>query len=343
MKIHTKLTLVAILAAVILASYFFLVRPGGDSPSQPATQSVSEVSRPIRVAFDTWFGYSSFFLARDLGLYKKRGLDVEVAIINPLQEKNAAMARGDLDVMGGSFDSAVISSHAGVPGAIVYVFEESLGNDALVVKKGITKAEDLRGKRIAVDVGYVSHLFILNYLDLSGLKLDETEIVPLSPDGGVAAFLSGAVDAVALYEPFLSRALGKPDSHTLVTSRSMDPLFCGTAYASKRMIDRHPESLQLFVQALQEANDFWRQNPDKGNDLVAKFWKLPIDEVEAVVVNTKLFTVDDQKRFFGTENTPGLLHGYVKRVADLWSQVDVVPEDYPTEGLVNPRFVRELY
>ena len=334
MSTRLALTLVGLIGAIGIG--LFLVLPHDTEQPPDGTQ-------PIRVAFDTWLGYSSFFLAKELGFYEERGLAVEVTIINPLQEKNAAMARGDLDIMGGSFDSAVISSNAGVPGAIIYVFEKSLGNDALVVDDEIASAGDLRNRRIAVEVGYVSHLFLLNFLDQSGLKVGDVEIVPLSPEDGVAAFLSGNVQAVALYEPFLSRALAKPSAKTLITSRSMDPLFCGTAYASKRMLDEQPDRLKSFVQALQEANDYWRNNPLEGNELVAKFWDLPKEEVEAITINTELFSMEDQERFFGDEESEGLLPGYVRQVAQLWAQVGVVPSNYPTEDLVDPRFARALF
>jgi NitT/TauT family transport system substrate-binding protein len=100
---------------------------------------------PIRIAFNTWIGYSSFYIAEEKGFFKKRGIAVETKVIDPLAEKNAAMIRGDLDGMGGTIDSAVISATSGVKGKVVFMFDRSNGTDGILVTEEVKTVKDLKG------------------------------------------------------------------------------------------------------------------------------------------------------------------------------------------------------
>lgn len=330
---------VGLLIVIVATGGYFVLR-SGDGPGKSQTVSGSA---PLRCAFDTWLGYSAFYIAEELGYYKDAGLNVELKVINAIQEKDAAMARGDLDCMGGSIDSAVISNASGVPGKIIFLFEASLGNDAMAVANTIKSAQDLKGKRIALEVGYVSQLFLLNYLRINGMTPKDVTILDTPNDQGVVAFVSKSIDAIATFEPFLSRALQRTDAVVLVSSKGMEPIFSGTAFASAAAIKSRPEDLKKLVAALQKANEYWLEHPKEGNAIVAKRWNLSVEEVEGIMVNTTLFTPKDQERHFGTAGAPGKLVDYLKICADLWRSSGEVKTEVDVTQLFDRRFVEPLY
>lgn len=80
--------------------------------------------------------------------------------------------------------------------------------DSIVVKgsSSIKKLADLKGKKVAYTRGSSGHGFIIQALKRAGLTTKQVTLVDLTPGDSLAAFNSGAVDAWATWEPFISIA-----------------------------------------------------------------------------------------------------------------------------------------
>ncbi|MEM9824506.1 MAG: hypothetical protein AAF985_25695, partial [Bacteroidota bacterium] len=101
---------------LVSAIFSILLLFGCSSTNPDQAEKKPSKSEPIRIAFNTWIGYSSFYIAEKEGIFDKYNLKVETSIIDPLAEKNAAIVRGDLEGMGGTYDSGIISLASGVKG-----------------------------------------------------------------------------------------------------------------------------------------------------------------------------------------------------------------------------------
>ena len=129
----------------------------------------------------------------------KHGIDVMTEVIDPLAEKNAAMLRGDLDGMGGTIDSAVISAASGVDGVIVFMFDRSNGTDGILVTEEVQSVQGLQGKRVALEEGFVGHFFLLYVLEFT---------IGAHPLGHIATF--GRRDGNLRSRDAARRAVGPP-------------------------------------------------------------------------------------------------------------------------------------
>ena len=65
---------------------------------------------------------------------------------------------------------------------------------------------DLKGKTIGVEFGGSDHVFLLKALANAGLTEDDVNLVDMSTGDASNAFISGKVDAAAIWEPSLSMA-----------------------------------------------------------------------------------------------------------------------------------------
>jgi NitT/TauT family transport system substrate-binding protein len=145
---------------------------------------------------------TALWIARDRGFFKKYGIEMQFILMprNPLAV--AALLAGEID-------AAVIGPghlvNAGLGGAdligIANFFQKL--DYRLNVRPEIKKAEDLRGKRIAISgPGSTSHLVTL--LALQGLGIDPTQAritfltIPGTELNRRLALESGSVDATAL-------------------------------------------------------------------------------------------------------------------------------------------------
>ena len=125
------------------------------------------------------------------------------------------------------------------------------GLEAVVVPKdsAIRQVGDLKGKRIALNKGSNVHYFLVKLLQKNGLKYGDIQPVFLAPPDARAAFEKGAVDAWAIWDPFLASAektLGArqlADAHGVVNNRAF--YFSSRDYAS-----RNPDVLRIAIEEI---------------------------------------------------------------------------------------------
>ncbi|MFU0448506.1 taurine ABC transporter substrate-binding protein, partial [Pseudocitrobacter faecalis] len=112
-----------------------------------------------------------------------------------------ALASGDVQIGNlGSSPLAVAASQQ-VP-IEVFLLASQLGNsEALVVKKNITKPEDLIGKRIAVPFISTTHYSLLAALKHWGIKPGQVQILNLQPPAIIAAWQRGDIDGAYVWAP----------------------------------------------------------------------------------------------------------------------------------------------
>ncbi|NML08344.1 ABC transporter substrate-binding protein [Sphingomonas sp. G-3-2-10] len=298
----------------------------GCKPSEPAaTQSAT----PFKVAFNTWLGYSPLIIAKEKGFLKKRGLDVDVTFIEGIGEKNAALLRGDIDGVGHTADSAVTSAAAGVDGQIVYVFDESYGADGVLASQDIKSISDLRGKRIALEPGFTGHFFVLSLLEEAGLGPKDVNIVAMETGNAGSAFLARKVDAAATWEPWISKAKERPDGKILVTSRDRPGRIIDVLFMNRKTIEARPADIRKLVEAMDEATAWYRTHQAEGDQIIARFWKLPIDEAKATVAGVRFFDRSQNAAFFGTSAAPGQLAKTVESANRLWARSGVIKAPVP--------------
>jgi sulfonate transport system substrate-binding protein len=93
---------------------------------------------------------------------------------------------------------------------LVYVGHEppSPQSEAIVVPKGSTlrTLADLRGKKIALNKGSNVHYLLVRALENAGIPYKDVQTVFLAPADARAAFERNAVDAWAIWDPFLAAA-----------------------------------------------------------------------------------------------------------------------------------------
>lgn len=147
-------------------------------------------------------------LAKEAGLFKKHGLDVTIKKI-PQKDRHLAIASGDVQCAATTVETWVGWNAAGVATTQIFQLDKSYGADGMVVKPGIAKIADLKGKTVAASAPGTSPYFALAWmLKKNGLSVKDVKIVNLEPQAAANAILAGNadVDAAMTYEPYLRRA-----------------------------------------------------------------------------------------------------------------------------------------
>lgn len=146
----------------------------------------------------------------------------EFSAAAPLLE---ALNAGSLD-LGYQGDLAFLTSFAaGAPVRAIGAARPSAAAQAIVVKEGspIRGVADLRGRKVAGNRGGWGQYLIRSALKQAGVAPDEVGITLLPPSDASLAFRSGAVDAWAVWDPYVSMEVLQFGARVLVDGRGLTP------------------------------------------------------------------------------------------------------------------------
>lgn len=218
------------------------------------------VTRPqtLRVVVTHWYGFLPLWLGRDRGIFERHGIRLEPTIESDSTKMKADLVSGRADLIGTSVDDLVVAAGQGLMGRVVLVTDTSQGADGIVADRSIKDVAGLRGRKIAVQPGFVNHFMLLSTLELAGLTGKDVAIVPTEPQLAGEEFLAGRHDAAVTWEPFLSQAKASPRGHVLITTA--DPrlanvilsVFVGAAAP----LDEKRDLVERFCRAWFESRDY---------------------------------------------------------------------------------------
>jgi NitT/TauT family transport system substrate-binding protein len=220
--------------------------------------------------------YLAIYLARDKGLYKQEGIDLEL-ILMPANLASTAVLTGNLDYNGAP--TGVIGAAVQDRPMKVLIFTVARPLEFLMSKKEITEISQLRGKKIAGSSpgGTVT---MLTKVVLKKLGLDPERDVFLNPMGGtgasrLAALDSGVVDAAILEMPenILAQQRGYNELLFLGDFAELPQNGFGT---SERKIRESPDEILKMIRATLRGLQFiWEdKNREEVLNIIMKEWKI---------------------------------------------------------------------
>jgi NitT/TauT family transport system substrate-binding protein len=218
------------------------------------------------------------FVDKQLGLFHKHGIDVELIAFQGGTQLIQAMLAGDLPLALSEGTAALASNIKGVN----LVFIAGLVNTfpfTILTKAEIKTPAELRGKKIAISrFGSSSDVAVRHAVERYDLKPDK-DVVILQVGGQserFAALRAGVVDAAIVSPPFnlVGRRLGFNDLIDMSES--------GVAYAHQQIvarkdfIERQPDLVLRFLRGTIEGLAYWKDSSKKDvvTQNVAKFLKM---------------------------------------------------------------------
>src|SRR5437868_9131757 len=160
----------------------------------------------VAVGISGWTGFAPITLAKEAGIFKKNGLDVSIKKI-PQKDRHLAIASGDVQCAATTVETWVVWNANGVATTQIFQLDKSYGADGMVVKPGIGKISDLKGKTVAASAPGTAPYFTLAWmLKKNGLSPKDVKVVNLEPQAAANAMIAGNgdIDAGMTYEPYLS-------------------------------------------------------------------------------------------------------------------------------------------
>ena len=291
----------------------------------------------VAVGLSGWTGFAPLTLAKEAGIFKKNGLDVSLKKI-PQKDRHLAIASGDVQCAATTVETWVAWNANGVATTQIFQLDKSYGADGMVVKPGITKISDLKGKTVAASAPGTSPYFALAWiLKKNGMTTKDVKVVNLEPQAAANAMIAGTdgVDAAMTYEPYLGAVRAKPEAGKIIATTLDYPMVMDTFGCTPKFLSENPKAAKALADSYFEALEMIQKEPRKSFEIMGADVK---QTGEAFETSSKYLRWQDRaanQKFFAGEHAT-----FSKEAADLLLEAGII-KSLPDMGkLADTRFLK---
>jgi NitT/TauT family transport system substrate-binding protein len=210
----------------------------------------------------------------DAGIFKKRGLDIEISSFGGDARLLQALTAGAIDIAlgGGPAFAAIVK---GAPMKAVAALADAPNTIMLVVLKDgpIKSAADLKGKKVSVSTaGSLTYWLTQQLSRAQGWGEEGINITPLGAAAAqVAALKTRQVDGVTTDSVTVYELVEEGSGRILVKfGERITDFHVHVIYASNKLIESNPEALKAFLAGWFETIQFMADNKSQAIDIAAK-------------------------------------------------------------------------
>ncbi len=291
----------------------------------------------VTIGMSGWTGFAPLTLAKEAGLFKKHGLDVTIKKI-PQKDRHLAIASGDLQCAATTVETWVAWNAAGVATTQIFQLDKSFGADGMVVKAGIGKISDLKGKTVAADAPGTAPYFGLAWmLKKNGLSIKDVKVVNLSPQAAANAMIAGTdgIDAAMTYEPYLSAVRAKPEAGKIIATTLDYPMVMDTFGCTPKFLAENAAAAKALADAYFDALALIKSDPKKSFEIMGADVKQSGEAFEKSQAYLRWQDREANQKFFAGEHAQ-----FSKEAADLLLEAGIIRALPDMSKLADTRFLK---
>ncbi len=289
---------------------------------------------PLKIALHTWSGYEPLFMAEREGWLDKTR--VRLIESHTAADSIAALKSGAVDAAGLTLDEVLRARAEGLPITVFFVCDISAGADVVLARPEITRIDQLKGKRIAVEQGALGALVLFKTLEKGGLTPADVTQINIPPADQIAAWKENKIDAVVSYEP-VSMEVEKTGATRLLDSRQIPDTIFDVLVLRQEAIEKNPEAIRHLVEAHLKSLDFFHSHPQDAAYRMSEHLALPANEVLASFKGLTLPDLANNRRLLAGNN-PVLL-SKTDNLSDILMQANLLKQPDSKLNLVNAAFL----
>ncbi|MGL5083147.1 MAG: ABC transporter substrate-binding protein [Microcoleaceae cyanobacterium] len=205
--------------------------------------------QPLRIGITSWMGFDVIRYAQPAGIFKQRGLTVELVQFDNQQDSSRAVMRGSLDAAFASFWDVMQVDPGDSKPLVLLTTNISAGADGIVAQPGVKSVADLRGKKVGAKLGTVNHLILLEALKAHQIQPADVEILDYSNEVAAEKIKAGAIDGAVLWEPMLGETAKLIKGNIIHTTKQVDSLVIDILMSSDQIVNTKKAELKQFMLA----------------------------------------------------------------------------------------------
>ncbi|HEX3594502.1 MAG TPA: ABC transporter substrate-binding protein [Polyangiaceae bacterium] len=314
------------------------------TPAAAAPEAPKPTGPALTIAYSDWPGWVAWDIAEQKGWFKEAGVNVELKWFEYSPSMDAFSA-GKVDAVSMTNGDALVTGSTGAPSVAIVINDFSNGNDMIIAKSGITSVEQLKGKKIGVEVGLVDHLLLLKALEAAKLSEKDVKIVPMKTDQAAQTLKSGAVDAVAAWQPNSGAALKEVPGSTAIYTSSNAPglIYDVLAVNPKSLTERKADwakVVKVWFRVASYIKD--EQNIENSAKIMSARVGLTPDAYKKLMTGTAFQDLAGDLLHFKKGDTLDSIYGSSKIVDDFNVKNKVYKTPMKYEEYLDPSIVEEI-
>ncbi|AFC27279.1 nitrate/sulfonate/bicarbonate ABC transporter substrate-binding protein [Paenibacillus mucilaginosus 3016] len=274
---------------------------------------------------------SQQIIADKLGYFKEAGLNVTSKLIESGPDIGPMVSGGSAPVSIQTNFMDIILKSNGIGVKIVAPLAQIAGTQAVVGAKDLDlkSAKDLEGKTIGIPNGADVKIAIDNMGKELGVDVSKIKFVNLAPSDAVVALQNGDIDAMACWEPFITKATQAGGKFLFSGTKSELPEKKGdvnwmsvhtTMQVTDAYLQKNPNTVKAVLGALKKATDYINTNRDEAIKILAPELHLTEGELKEIM-NRNVYSMEAGDTYVNGSNGPAV-GAYLKSVGN----IKTVPE-----------------
>ncbi len=291
----------------------------------------------VLIGMSGWTGFAPLTLAKEAGLFKKHGLDVEIKKI-PQKDRHLAIASGDIQCAATTVETWVAWNANGIATTQIFQLDKSYGADGMVVKPNIAKISDLKGKTVAASAPGTAPYFTLAWmLKKNGLSVKDVKVVNLEPQAAANAMIAGTagIDAAMTYEPYLGAVREKPEAGKIIATTLDYPMIMDTVGCTPKFLADNPKAAKALADGYFDALEMIKSDPKKSYEIMGADVKQTGEKFEASAKYLRWQDRAANQKFFAGEHAE-----FSKEAAGLLMEAGIIKSLPDMSKLADTRFIK---
>ena len=269
-------------------------------PGAAATAPTPAARGALRIAYSDWPGWVAWEIGIQKGWFKDEGVDVDFKWFEYVPSMEAFSA-GKVDAVTMSNGDALVTGSSGAKSVGILINDYSNGNDMVVAKPGVKSVAALKGQKVGVEVGFLSHLLLINALKSAGMTDQDVELVNVPTDQTPQVLKAGEVSAIVAWQPNSGQALKEvPGSRAIFTSANVPGLIYDLLYVSPKSLSERRAEWVAVTKVWFRIADFLKkpENLDEASRIMAARVGLTSDQYKVLMGGTHFLDLEGNREHF---------------------------------------------
>jgi len=278
--------------------------PSSESPSASPAAELETTKLTLVGVRDAQIS-SQQIIADKLGYFAEEGLEVTSQLIESGPDIGPMVSGGSAPVSIQTNFMDIILKSNGIGVKIVAPLAQIAGTQAVVGAKHLelTSAKDLEGKTIGIPSGADVKIAIDNMAKELGVDASKIKYVNLAPSDAVVALGKGDIDAMAAWEPFITKGIQGGGKFLFSGTKADLPEKQGpvdwmsvhtTMQVTDKYLEENPNTIKAVLRALKKATDYINDNREEAIKILAPELHLTEEELTEIMGRNVYSMVADE-------------------------------------------------
>jgi ABC-type nitrate/sulfonate/bicarbonate transport system substrate-binding protein len=275
--------------------------------------------------------------------FEKLGLDVNLIKFTSGPAQFAALAGEQINLAWGGMGAFLLAKANGQDLNFISVFMDYNKLQALVVPQNspVKSIKDLQGRKVAVVQGSDPHFGLLKALQKNGMTKASVEVLGMAPPQQFAAFQAGNVDAVYVWEPFVTPLL-QAGGRVITRMSELDPgsSFLGWA-GRKSWLEKNSDAMARLLRGWNMGLAKMKTDTEMAVRYTLEFTGMAREQADVIVKGVEHFeataALDPKSPAYWAKGSKlnGVMHDYLA----FGKEFGMAQNDTDVDGYVLPQFM----